>query len=105
MQNSIRASQKTCYVSAAKTNRLMFSEIVAVYCENHKKTRTHIYALGARGRVVVEALRYKPEGSRFETRYGQLIFSVHTLYEIRIMPGIPINNQSMYKVLLISMLV
>jgi hypothetical protein len=36
--NSVRTSQKTHYVSATKTNRLMlFEETVAVYCENHKE--------------------------------------------------------------------
>jgi hypothetical protein len=33
-----RTSQKTHYVSAAETNRVMlFRETVAVYCENHKE--------------------------------------------------------------------
>jgi hypothetical protein len=36
MQNSVRISQETHYVSATKPNRLMpFREIFAVYCENH----------------------------------------------------------------------
>jgi hypothetical protein len=34
--NPFRTSQKTHYVSATKTNRLiLFREIIAVYCENH----------------------------------------------------------------------
>jgi hypothetical protein len=34
--NSVRTSQETYYVSAAKTNRLMlFRETVSVHCENH----------------------------------------------------------------------
>jgi hypothetical protein len=36
--NSARTSQEAHYFSAAMPNRLMlFSEVVAVYCENHKK--------------------------------------------------------------------
>jgi predicted Zn-dependent protease with MMP-like domain len=35
-KNSVRTSQETHYVSATKPNRLMlFTETVAVYCENH----------------------------------------------------------------------
>jgi hypothetical protein len=35
-KTSVRTSQETYYVSAAKPNRLMvFRETVAVYCENH----------------------------------------------------------------------
>jgi hypothetical protein len=34
--DTVRTSQETHYVSAAKPNRLMlFGETVAVYCENH----------------------------------------------------------------------
>jgi thioredoxin-related protein len=37
-ENSVRTSQATDYVSAAKPNRLMlFGEATAVYCEKHKK--------------------------------------------------------------------
>jgi hypothetical protein len=39
MQSLVRASQETHYVSATKPNRLMlFTETVAVYCENHTET-------------------------------------------------------------------
>jgi hypothetical protein len=35
-KNSVRTPQETHYVSATKPNRLMlFTETVAVYCENH----------------------------------------------------------------------
>jgi hypothetical protein len=42
--NSVRTSQKTHYVSATETNRLMpFRETVDVYCENHTEhTNTRI---------------------------------------------------------------
>jgi hypothetical protein len=36
IQNSVRISRETHYVTATKPNRLMlFWETVAVYCENH----------------------------------------------------------------------
>jgi hypothetical protein len=40
----MRTSQETHYVSATKTNRLMlFREIIAVYCENHKEHMNALY--------------------------------------------------------------
>jgi hypothetical protein len=39
------------------------------------KYAKHIY--GARGSVVVKALCYKPEGSGFETRWGEWMFSIY----------------------------
>jgi hypothetical protein len=43
LNNAVRTSQETHYVSATKPNRLMlFREIIAVYCENHME---HINAL------------------------------------------------------------
>jgi hypothetical protein len=43
-ENSVRTSQETHYVSAAKPNRLMlFRETIAVYCENHTKHANTLY--------------------------------------------------------------
>jgi hypothetical protein len=57
-KNSVRTSQETHYVSATETNRLMlFSETVAVYCENHTEHTNvfcarsrHDFPRGGRGR-------------------------------------------------------
>jgi hypothetical protein len=44
--------------------------------------------LGARGSLVVNALCYKPEGRRFETRWGELIFSIDLILPAALGPGI-----------------
>jgi hypothetical protein len=43
---------------------------------------------GPRGSVVVEAVCYKPEGPRVETRIGELIFSVHLILPAELCPGV-----------------
>jgi hypothetical protein len=47
-KNSVRTSQETCYFSSTEINRLMLlKEIMAVYCENHKKHTNTIYGKNA----------------------------------------------------------
>jgi hypothetical protein len=42
---------------------------------------------GARVRVMVKALCYKPEGREFETRLGVWMFSVYLIFSAVIDPG------------------
>jgi hypothetical protein len=43
---------------------------------------------GNRGSVVVKALRYKPEGRRFETQWGEWIFSIYVILAAALGPGV-----------------
>jgi hypothetical protein len=48
---------------------IKYNYIIQLYLETHNYT-------GARGGVVVEALRYKPEGREFDSRWCHWIFSL-----------------------------
>jgi hypothetical protein len=53
---------------------------------------------GARGIVVVEALCYKPEGRGFETRCGELIFSIYLILSAALGPGVySASNRNEYQ--------
>jgi hypothetical protein len=44
INNSVRTSQETDYVTATKPNRLMrYRETVVVYCENHTEHTNTLY--------------------------------------------------------------
>jgi hypothetical protein len=46
--NSVRTSQETHHITAAKPNRLMlFKEIIAIYCENHTKHTNTLHGQNA----------------------------------------------------------
>jgi hypothetical protein len=56
-KNSVRTSQETHYVYAAKVNRLMpFKEIIAVYCENHAKHANALCRQNAEVFIVLKQL-------------------------------------------------
>jgi hypothetical protein len=42
--------------------------------------------MGARGGVVVEALRYKPVGHGFENRWGEWFFSIYLILPAALSP-------------------
>jgi hypothetical protein len=55
--DTVRTSQETHYVSAAKPNRLMlFGETVAVYCENHTEYTDTVRT----SQENTSGLRYRP---------------------------------------------
>jgi hypothetical protein len=43
---------------------------------------------GARGRVVVKVLCYKPEGRGFQTWWGEWIFSIYLIFPAALGPGV-----------------
>jgi hypothetical protein len=43
--------------------------------------------MGARSSVVVKALCYKLEGREFDTRWGELIFSIYLIVQAALGPG------------------
>jgi hypothetical protein len=47
---------------------------------------------------VVKALRYKPEGSGFETRSGKLVFSIYLIIPAALGPGVHLaSNRNEYQ--------
>jgi hypothetical protein len=53
---------------------------------------------GALGSTVVEALYYKPEGCRFETQWGELIFSIYLILPAALGPGVySASNRNEYQ--------
>jgi hypothetical protein len=53
---------------------------------------------GARGSVVVKALCYKLEGRRFETRWGEWIFSIYLILPAALGPGVhSASNRNEYQ--------
>jgi hypothetical protein len=53
---------------------------------------------GACSCVVVKALYYKPEGRRFETLWGELIFSIYLILPVALGPGIySASNRNEYQ--------
>jgi hypothetical protein len=45
-----------------------------------------LVAKGARGGAVVEALRYKPEGRGFDSRWGHWIFFIDIILPVALWP-------------------
>jgi hypothetical protein len=54
--------------------------------------------VGASSSVVDKALYYKPEGRGFETRWGELIFSIYLILPAALSPGIDsASNKNEYQ--------
>jgi hypothetical protein len=52
----------------------------------------------ARGSVMVKAVCYKPEGHRFETRWGKLFFSIYLILPSALDPGVySASNRNEYQ--------
>jgi hypothetical protein len=53
---------------------------------------------GARGSVVIKAVRYNPEGRGFETRWGELIYSIYLIFPATLGPGVySASNRNEYQ--------
>jgi hypothetical protein len=53
---------------------------------------------GARGRVVVKALCYKPEGRGFETRWSEWLLSIYLILPVALGPGVySASNRNEYQ--------
>jgi hypothetical protein len=48
----------------------------------------YLFGMGARGSAVVEALRYKPEGRGFDSRWCHWIFSLTYSFRSHYGPGV-----------------
>jgi hypothetical protein len=68
-KDSVRTSQETHYISATKPNRLMlFSETVAVYCENHMEHTNTLCGQNAEFCNIYKFSPY-PTGNTLRLRY------------------------------------
>ena len=65
----------------------------------HHIIKLYIYIYGARGGVVVKALRYKPAGHGFDSRWCHWNFSVTKSFRAHYCPGVDsASNRNEYQV-------
>ena len=88
-------------LSGDSQNIFSIDKIMPEVGNKHRKIYIYIYIyiMGARGGVMVKALRHKPAGRGFDSRWCHWNFSVASSFRLHYGPGVdPASNRNEYQV-------